>query len=237
MNLSDLILERAYAAEKRLRKSPFWGRLYTGALSKDEYVSWLVQMHKYARNVVRGEVALAAAMAARGDDMGRVLATMSKKQAEEETGHDDMLLEDLAVLWNTTVDGAWGRVERTETAPGTILWEQINTNICARCPEGIIGVAYALETIAGLMTDEIRRNLLAKSGIQNIDKALVFLAAHSAEIEDGHASAGKLRIESLETPFERSAAFFGANAALTLFESVAHYLSELSEVREPVLTA
>ena len=35
--LSQQILERAYATEKRLRTSPFWGRLYTGDLTKDEY--------------------------------------------------------------------------------------------------------------------------------------------------------------------------------------------------------
>jgi hypothetical protein len=124
-------------------------------------------------------------------------------------------------------DEAWGRVERAATAPSVLLWPSIIDTVLARTPAGIIGVALALETLAGLSTDTIREALLAARSIPAIDAAVTFLAAHSAEVEDGHAGAGIVRADSLTAPHDRSAAFFCAHAALSLFEGMAHYLSEV----------
>jgi hypothetical protein len=126
-----------------------------------------------------------------------------------------------------TPDEAWGRIERAPTAPSVLVWPSLIDTVLARSPAGIIGVALALETLAGLSTDTIREALVASRAIPSIGSAVTFLAAHSADVEDGHAEAGVRRADSLVTPHERSAAFFCANAALALFEGMAHYLSEV----------
>jgi hypothetical protein len=233
--LADDLVARVHAADERLRKHSFYGRLMRGDVDGEEYAAWLVQLHKYVRHTVRGERGLAEAMSSRASwhPGAAKIASMARRAVEEESGHDDLLLEDLARLWGVSPDEALGRVERTAPAPSVQAWASIVDTMLARFPAGVIGVALALETIATLQLDEMRRSLVERAEIPGIASAVSFIGAHSAEVEDGHAMAGRARAAALVSPEERSSVFFYGNAALALFEGIAHYLGErFSKTRE-----
>lgn len=226
MSLSQEILDRARAADERLRASPFYGRLLTGDVDRDEYAAWLVQVHKYVRHTTRGERGLASSLteAAAHDQRAAKIRAYALHEAKEEEGHDDLLLLDLAALWDVTPEAALGRIEREPSAPATVAWNGVVDVMLSRFAEGVVGVALALETIASLHTDEIRRGLLGSGTIPGIEGAVAFLSAHSGEVETGHLAAGRRRGDLLADPQARSAAFFYANAALAMYEGIVHHL-------------
>lgn len=226
--LAQEILVRAQAANARLRENPFYARLLAGEVSRDEYAAWLVQLHHYVRHTVRGEHGLATAMAssAERDAAAAAIRDHALHEAEEEAGHDELLVLDLATLWGCSPDAARGRLEREPVAPAVVAWGGLVDVMLSRYPQGVVGVALALERLASLQSDEIRDALLVQRPFADLDDAIHFLAAHSAEVELAHGEAGQQRAALLNGPVARNAAFFYANAALSLYEGIAHFLAE-----------
>jgi hypothetical protein len=238
-SIADELVERARESVDRLREDPFFGRLVRGDVDREEYVAWLVQMHKYIRHTVRALKGHALAMAGRAhlDPRQRPLSVSSSRHSEEEDGHDDVILEDLAALWETSVDAARGRVERAETAPAVLDWERLSDGMLARYPVGMIGVGLALETVSTLTADEIRRGLLERSAIPGIERAVEFLRDHSGEVEADHTASARARANALPDPTDRSAIFFYGMAALTMFEGLTRFLNEQGAVERDTRSA
>ncbi|HZU96355.1 MAG TPA: hypothetical protein VFF73_06680, partial [Planctomycetota bacterium] len=227
-SVADAIVAKANETHARLRSAnDFYRRLWIGDLSRDEYAAWLVQLHRYIRHTERGERGLSIAMAARKDFPGARLVSISAARAvEEEQGHDDYLIADLAALWNVSNDEARGRLERAPTAPSVLLWGEILDAVLVNCPAGVIGIALALETIASNEADVVHAGLLATRRIEGIDRAVSFLAAHTSELESDHTSAGRMRCQALGSSFDRNAAFFVAGASLAMYEGIYQFLAE-----------
>jgi hypothetical protein len=99
----------------------------------------------------------------------------------------------------------------------------------AHYPEGIIGVALALESIAAAHADETRDGLLANSKIEGIGRALTFIHEHSASVEGDHIEGARARMNVLSDAVTRSAAFFYANGALAMFEGTMRFLQDRFE--------
>jgi len=227
-NLAQEVVDAARAADLELRRDPYYARLLAGDVDVDEYAGWLVQLHKYVRHTVRTEDGLVAAMAARADDdpAARELLAFAREESDEEAGHDELLVGDLAALWGVDRDAARGRIERAPSAPAVVAWGSLVDLLVTRFPHGAVGAALALETIATLQSDEIRGNVLRAGRIPGVADAVSFLAAHGAEVELGHQGAGKRRAALLLDPTARSAACFYGDAAISLYKGVVRFLSE-----------
>ncbi|MCA8925131.1 MAG: hypothetical protein KDD82_25195, partial [Planctomycetes bacterium] len=137
-NLAETILKKAEAADQRLRQDPFYARLLTGDVERDEYALWLVQLHRYVRHTVRGERALAAAMGARAglSPAAAQIRDHALHEAMEEEGHDELLVNDLAYLWDVSPAEARGRIEYEPKAPSAQLWGGFLDLTITRYPEG-----------------------------------------------------------------------------------------------------
>ncbi len=228
--LAREIVARSDAADQRLRRVPFYRRLLTGKVTREEYADWLIQLHKYVHlTAPASEQALADAMAARaaGDDAEAAqLRAYALECAREETGHDEMLIADIANLFGVSRDEAFGRVAREADAPSVLAYKNLLDTMHARFPEGIIGVGLALQNLAILESDEIRAGLIERSGIPGIEGAVVFLKGHSGEVEAWHAEEDAKSVSWIHTAKERAAILFFADLSLALFEGIAFYLNE-----------
>jgi hypothetical protein len=234
-SVADAIVERARTVADRLRTDPYFGRLMEGDVDRDEYAGWLVQMHKYIRHTVRALHGHADAMIARAHKNPAEVPIRASAQnhAREEDGHDDVLLADLSVLWNVSREEARGRVEHEVTAPSVVDWERLSDVMLARFPVGMIGIGLALETISTLVTDDMRRNLIARSGIARVEHAVEFLKEHSGEVEADHTAGARVRADMLTGAIDRSSMFFYGNAALTMFEGLVQFLNEKFPAKTP----
>ncbi len=227
-SLSDEIIARVRDADGRLRRIPYYARLLRGDVTSDEYAAWLVQLHKYVRHTERGERALADSMTARADHdpAARGIMELAREEAAEEEGHDLLLLDDLAALWGVSRDAARERVEREPSAPSVDAWGGLIDLMLARYPQGVVGVALALETLATLQVQEIFDGLLRARQILAIEQAVSFVAAHTPAVEERHQAAGIERAGLLQGAVERSAAYFYADAAISLYVGIARFLDE-----------
>lgn len=219
---------RANDVVARLRECPFYGRLMAGELNQEEYAAWLVQMYRWIRHAIRGLRGHADAMLARSlrDPRQKPFAVGADRHAEEEVGHDTMILDDLAALWGCSRTEVLGRIEQEEAAPSTMEWERLLDGLLARNPTCFPGIAVAMETLSGSTVDEIVRNMRASSPIPGIEQALTFLVHHSSEVEEGHVGSAAMRLDALQSPVERSAAYYYGAASLAMFEAMHHYLAE-----------
>jgi thiaminase len=239
-SLSTFIVGRVRDCDRRLRQSPFYTRLLAGELDRDEYAAWLVQMHKYIRSIERIYMVGARAMeaAAKVDERAAKVRDYAAWVVKEEAGHDDLIVQDLAALWDVSQDEALGRLARTPAGPSCAAWDGMTDLMLARYPQGLLGFAVALESFALLHTDEIRKNTIAQGQILLVENAVAFLAAHSGENEAAHTKVGRESVDLLIDPVERAAALFYAQVGIAMFEGIAQYLTECFDaVREPELAA
>ncbi|MCO5167776.1 MAG: iron-containing redox enzyme family protein [Planctomycetes bacterium] len=223
--IACVVIERAREAALRLEEHPFYARLLDGSASREEYAAWLVQMHKYVRHTSRSLRGLVVATAgAAGDELTEALHEYAVEELQGEAGHDELIVRDLAALWGITPDAALGRIERAPTCPAAASWQAQLDTLLARFPEGIVGFAVTLETIASLHADRTRHGLLERD--PSLAGAVSFLEAHRAEVEEAHGAEGAAQLDALSGARARSSAFFYASAALTLYEGIVWYLHE-----------
>lgn len=223
--LTDSISVRVAESERRLRQDPFYGRLLAGEVSREEYAAWLVQQHKYVR-YTEGLIKHLVAISAGGlDPAAAALHEYAQVEAVEEANHDRLIVKDLAALWGVSYAEARGRIEEEPLAPSVLTYARTHEAFLVHQPKAVLGVAFALESMAALHADEIRQALLERSRIEGVQRALQFFAAHCAEVEDGHRSAAAARIGEIHDPAEEAAVHHFASLALDMYEGLAFYLS------------
>jgi hypothetical protein len=227
--LSSQVRERARAADRRLREHPYFGRLLRGEADTEEYAAWLVQMHKYVRHAESAYRGLQQILAPRATEcpITQRIHDYADWEADEEAGHDELVVDDLSVLWCVTREEARRRIEETPDAPSAAAFRDLVDVMLKHNPEGLLGVAIGLETLATLESNDIRHNLIRTSGIPNVEQAVSFLVTHSAEVESRHSDAAAAHADVLEDPAARSAVFYYANVALSHFETLAHFNHQL----------
>lgn len=233
-SVGDELEARGLEVVARLRQDPFFRRLSAGEVDAEEYAAYLMQIHRWIRHAIRGLKGHADAMLARAarDPRQRPYATSADRHTEEEVGHDQLILDDLAVLWSCTPDEALGRIDREEASPSAHEWERTLDGLLARYPAAFSGIAVAIETVSGHIVDEMVVNLRARSGIPSIERALSFLEHHSSDVEGGHVGSAKMRVDALTSPAERTAAFYYGTASLAMFEAMHRYLAERFGARQ-----
>jgi hypothetical protein len=208
--LSDVIVEIGTELVGDLsEESPLYRSICDGTVDREAYGLWLTQQHKYMRWTHDLLKDYARGLAASGQKAARSITTGASRHAEEERGHDDHVLADLAAVWNVTPEQAFERVERTPTSPGVHFYEAIARRTIADCPAGFAGFAMAIEILAGSMSSTARAAFLEKPPFDGAENTIRIFADHE---DDGiHVEGGRYRVDALEDPTSRVAAVAAAH--------------------------
>ncbi|MDC0685491.1 iron-containing redox enzyme family protein [Sorangium atrum] len=205
----------------RLDADPAARRLYDGTTTATEYIAFLEQIYHYVR-WTRPLCAYAGARLAatciggpgeaRGADGRAVLAALLLRKAEEESGHEQWALDDLAAL---------GRdpevVMRAEPAPATqayIAWSRYTAE--AGAPEAFLGTAYVLEALSAHRAGDAAARLVARAGILGIEGAVRFLRGH-ADADEGHVRELAELLATIPGPEAREAILLSARVTRTVY--------------------
>ncbi len=186
------------------RDSSLFRSIIEGRVGREAYIAWLTQQHKYMRWTHELLVRFAARMSA--DEAtaprGRFVVTGADRHAEEERGHDDRLLDDLAELWGCTRGEALARVDATPTAPAVQLYGAIAFKAVDELPRAFAGFSMAIEVLAGRMATLARDAMLANRPFEGVERAIRIFEDH---LEDGdHVEGGRLRLDTLTDPADRT---------------------------------
>ncbi|AUX39973.1 heme oxygenase [Sorangium cellulosum] len=205
----------------RLDTDPAARRLYDGTATAEGYSAFLEQIYHYVRWTRPLCAHAGARLAARcvgdpGDtraaDGRGILAALLLRKAEEESGHEQWALDDLAAL---------GRdpevVMRAEPAPATrayIAWSRYTAE--AGAPEAFLGTAYVLEALSVHHAGDAAARLVARGRIPGIAGAVRFLRGH-ADADQGHVRELAELLATIPCVEARAAILLSARVTRTLY--------------------
>jgi thiaminase len=180
-----------------LDAEPFAAQLLAGSVSTNEYASFLAQTYLYVRHTRP----LLKRAARRLSDAARCpnLATLFRQKADEEDGHERWALADLCALGRCADEARCA--SPTPAVAAYIAWNSFTVE-CGS-PVAFMGTAYVLEALSAARAAETVKNLVARSGIPNIKRAVVFLRGH-ADADTGHVEQlGRSLAALAESPSDR----------------------------------
>ncbi len=217
------------------RESPSYRALREGEMSRDQYLEFLVQHYKYARGNYEMMKAYARSMGEATPSGYGVIAKGAERHAEEEKGHDDGILADIATLWDCTPREALARVESMPSAPGVELYLASVATTLAKFPCAIAGLAIVLESVAESVARVARDNIVARPPFPGAERAIRFLSDHS---DDGdHVQGGRLRVDLLEGVHHTLAARTLAAAIAVYYREIWRFIDALHAPEPETLMA
>jgi pyrroloquinoline quinone (PQQ) biosynthesis protein C len=188
-------------------------QLFDGTLDAAAYAHFLMQTYHY----VRWTTPLLAHAGQRMERMGRhpVLAGLLQQKAQEERGHERWLLADLRNLgWSAE------SVERSlpcAAVAAYVAWNRFTVE--AGSPTAFLGTAYVLEALSVYRAGEAVSNLIERSGIPHIRKAVTFLRGH-ADADVGHVEELATVLRGLTDPEECEALVLSARTTRALYRGL-----------------
>jgi pyrroloquinoline quinone (PQQ) biosynthesis protein C len=197
------------ADREYLLQAPVIGEALAGRISRERYVAFLTQ----AWHHVRHTVPLLMAVGARLPDRHAKLQKSLIHYLEEEVGHDDWILNDIAAAGGDR-HAAAASVPNVETdAMVAYAWDTVQR----RNPIGFFGMVYVLEgtsvSLAVRAADEIERSL----GLPK--KAFTYLRSHGTlDLEHIEDLGGIL--DGLTDPADQAAVVRCARAMFWLYGNV-----------------
>lgn len=175
------------AAVAEYEGHPAGARLLRGRLSKDEYLGWLIQVHKYVSHSSRFLSTAAAALRDRDAHISELL----DQKAADEAGHEDWAEADAVALG---LDRSV--IRSTPVAPATAAYLAWNEFMVQSHPIAFLGTAFVLESISRERAATAARNLCMHSGIAGIQGAVSFLLKHGesdvAHVDELLEAVGKI---------------------------------------------
>jgi thiaminase len=189
-----------------LDRDPFFGRVFTGTISRIELVTLLQQSIHYVKH------------SATLLDVGGQNAAGSKdilcRKADEERGHEAWAVADLLRLGVRKE-----QILRSRPAPAVARYCGYHRRAVKRCGKSFLSTAYLLESLAyerGGMTSE---NFSKRSRIPGVSRALTFIEKHAvADVQHIRDLEDHLRdISGWITPLERKEMVEGAALTRRLY--------------------
>jgi hypothetical protein len=203
------------------RESPLFRALRDGVVSREAFIAWLIQTHKYMRWTYELLSGYAQGMTNHPARGARTIKVGAQRHADEERGHDVNVLLDLAALWSVTEQEARARVDATPTAPAIHFYDVVMHTTIAKFPAALAGMAATLETLGTTVSNAAHRSLREKKPFENVENAVRIFADH---MDDGHhVEGGRVRIDLIEDPAERVATLMLARVTKEIYRGlIAH---------------
>jgi pyrroloquinoline quinone (PQQ) biosynthesis protein C len=200
-----------------LFQAPVIGEALAGHITRERYVAFLTQ----AWHHVRHTVPLLMAVGARLPDQHAALRKDVMHYLEEETGHDDWILNDIAAAGGDRVAAANSLPNVETDAMIAYAWDTVQR----RNPVGFFGMVYVLEgtsvSLAVRAADEIQKTL----GLP--PSAFTYLRSHGTLDLEHIEHLGGI-VDALTDPADQAAVLQCARAMFWLYGNVFRSLGKES---------
>jgi len=179
-----------------LHHHPFGKRLYAGCVTRDEYASFLVQTYHY---VVHTRPLLHRTSERLARQGKTAIAQLFLHKADEENGHEQWILDDLREIGeNPDV------ILREKPVPAVLAFVAWNSfTVEHGSPVALLGAAYVLESVSATNAGIVAKNLIEKSAIAGIERAVRFLVGHADADVDHIVSLGQAIEAIASSPADR----------------------------------
>ena len=211
----ELALQTA-GERQRLITAPIIGRTLAGSITREEYIAFLTQAFHHVRHTV----SLMMAVGARLPDRLAWLRKELVHYAEEEDGHEQWILSDIAA--------AGGDATRTQRSTPSCATDAMvgyaYDTVMRRNPVGFFGMVFVLEgtsvSLALNAADQIQRSLSLPA------KALTYLRSHG-QLDQEHIHHLSGILDRLDDVEDRRAVVQCARVMFTLYGNVFRELDDV----------
>jgi thiaminase len=205
----DELLEATAADRQALVTAPIIQAALRGTVTLDQYVAFLTQAYHHVRHTVP----LLMICAARLPDRLQWLRHASVEYIEDEIGHEQWILDDLAVC-GADVEAA----RRAEPGMATdVMVGYAFDTVQRRNPVGFWGMAHVLEGTSVALATQAAKALQAGLGLP--DKAFTYLASHG-ELDVGHTENFAKLMNRLDDPQDRADVIRAAKTFFRLYGDI-----------------
>ena len=211
----ELALQTA-GERKRLVTAPIIGRTLAGSITREEYIAFLTQAFHHVRHTV----SLMMAVGARLPDRLAWLRKELVHYAEEEDGHEQWILSDIAAAGG---DATRAQSSTPSWATDAMVGYAYDT-VMRRNPVGFFGMVFVLEgtsvSLALNAADQIQRSLSLPA------KALTYLRSHG-QLDQEHIHHLSGILDRLDDAEDRRAVVQCARVMFTLYGNVFRELDDV----------
>jgi pyrroloquinoline quinone (PQQ) biosynthesis protein C len=215
-------LARATADDRQyLLAAPVIGRCLAGEVTRELYVAFLTQAYHHVRHTVP----LMMAVGARLPDRHRWLQEAVLHYLDEETGHDEWILNDIAHAGGDRVAAA---ASQPAIATEAMIAYAYDT-VMRRNPLGFFGMVHVLEGTSVALALQAADRIQQALGLPA--KAMTYLRSHG-ELDKEHVNHLADILERFDEPEDREAVIRCARGIYWLYGQMFRGLAEVPAARE-----
>lgn len=209
MSFHEELIQATRHERELLVGAPIIQRALGGALTREEYVTFLGQAFQHVRHTVPLMMAVGARLAPQYDWLRKEIF----HYLEEEDGHDEWVLNDIAAAGG---DAEAARVATPGVAVDAMVGYAYDT-VMRRNPLGFFGMVFVLEGTSVALASNAADRIQASLGLPA--KAMTYLRSHGQlDREHVHHLAGIL--ERFSEAADRAAVIQCARVMFTLYANM-----------------
>lgn len=203
-------LQQATAAERgALLATPLIGAALAGQVNREHYLAFLARAFHHVKHTVP----LLMACGARLSDRQEWLRTAVAHYIEEEIGHHEWILNDIAAAGGDA-DAVRDSVPDFDTS---VMVAYAYDTVTRRNPVGLFGMVYVLEGTSVSLASQAAGALQHALGLP--PGAFTYLASHGA-LDQEHIGDFERLVDRLDTPDDRAAVVSNAQTFFRLYGNV-----------------
>lgn len=199
MSFYDELCEKTEPARAEFRAIPALIRGQQGQISQETYLAFLTQAYHHVKHTVPLLMACGAALPERLEWLRRAVA----KYIEEETGHEDWILNDIRACGGDAEAVRGGAPSPATELMVAYAYDTIHRNN----PAGFFGMVLVLEGTSIALAHEAARSIQTALGLP--DESFTYLQSHGT-LDQSHMEFFRSLVDRLDRDEDRQAVLHGA---------------------------
>ena len=209
MSLYERLISETEVARRQFMTTPILQRALRGNVSRDEYLAFLSQAYHHVKHTVP----LLMGCGFRLPDHLDWLRTAMGEYIEEETGHEQWILDDIRAAGGDA-DG----VRNGAPLPATeVMVAYAYDTINRRNPVGFLGMVFVLESTSAQLA--CRAAQVIRAGLRLPKNAFRYLTSHGT-LDQEHVAFYQTLVNRLENPEDQNTVVHGANMFYRLYGDI-----------------
>ncbi|WP_444920205.1 TenA family transcriptional regulator [Microbulbifer sp. CnH-101-G] len=221
MSFYNLLEQQTADARQSLMEVPFIQRAARGEIALQEYVAFLTQAYHHVKHTVPLMMACGSRLSQQQEWLREAVA----EYIEEETGHQEWVLNDIAACGGDAEAVRNGRPNLSTELMVSYAYD----NIARGNPLGFFGMVHVLEGTSTAVATQAARAIQKTHGLPN--KAFSYLLSHG-DLDIGHVDFFKGLMNRIDNPDDQAAILHCSRVMYRLYGDIFRELDNPFNVQE-----
>ncbi|QFT56555.1 TenA family transcriptional regulator [Microbulbifer sp. THAF38] len=221
MSFYNLLEQQTADARQSLMEVPFIQRAARGEIALQEYVAFLTQAYHHVKHTVPLMMACGSRLTQQQEWLREAVA----EYIEEETGHQEWVLNDIAACGGDAEAVRNGRPNLSTELMVSYAYD----NIARGNPLGFFGMVHVLEGTSTAVATQAARAIQKTHGLPN--KAFSYLLSHG-DLDIGHVDFFKGLMNRIDNPDDQAVILHCSRVMYRLYGDIFRELDNPFNVQE-----